>query len=216
MAIALLSAWLVSAFWLCTPAQAVDYTSKQIDAFAARVGKTYWVSPVDNRTPTFLTSPAPNAGSFQAPANEAFVIVDLVGRAAKSAFYKVKFESGRDGYIRPDAFHEEFNLTIVVQDPQAEAKQKAQQAAEEDKKRLDWIKMQPWSAAVKEAAIKRRVVGGMNTGEVEKRLGAPTRKVKLRGGAANGEEHWHYPEGSILVFNNGLLSRTEEKPQSQK
>ena len=216
MGIALLSAWLVSAFWLSTPAQAVDYTSKQLDAFAARVGKTYWVSAVNNRTPTFLTSPAPNAGSFQAPANEAFDIVELVGRAAGSLFYKVKFESGRDGYIRPDAFHEEFNLTIVSQDPQAETKQKAQKAGEEDKQRLDWIKTQPWSAAVKEGAMKRRVAAGMNTAEVEKILGAPTRKVKFRSAAATGEEHWYYPEGPILIFNNGLLSRMEERPQSQK
>jgi hypothetical protein len=141
----------------------------------------------------------------------------LVGRAAKSPFFKVKFESGKDGYIQPEAFHEELNVTIVGQDPQADAKQKAQKAVEDENQRIAWIQAQPWSAAAKDAAIKRRVAIGMNAAEVRKILGEPTRIIKARQmKGAGAEERWYYPERSTLVFTNGLLTHAEEKPQSQK
>jgi hypothetical protein len=217
LTIALAIAWLVNLSWLCASVQAIDYTDKQLDAFAERLGKVYWITSANDRTPAFLTAPIATAPSFRPAANESFEIIELVGRAAKSPFFKVKFESGKEGYIQPEAFHEELNVTIVGQDPQAEAKQKAQKAVEDESQRIAWIQAQPWSAAAKEAAIKRRVAIGMNAAEVRKILGEPTRIIKARQmKGAGAEERWYYPERSTLVFTNGLLTHAEEKPPPQK
>ena len=186
------------------------YTEKQLDAFAARVGRTFWVVSANNRTPSFLSAAAQNAPSFHPQANESFEITELVGRQA-TPYYKVKFTSGKDGYILPEAFQEELNLTILTMDPQADEKRKAAAGAEEDKKRVEWIRAQPWSQAVKEAAIQRRPVAGMNTGEVKKILGNPTRVTKVHAPQRFAEEHWFYADGSVLVFQNKLLTRVEPK-----
>jgi len=50
--------------------EAASYTDKQLEALATRVGQTFWIASVGNRTPTFLSSPAANASSFPAPANK--------------------------------------------------------------------------------------------------------------------------------------------------
>jgi hypothetical protein len=187
------------------------YTEKQLDGLEARVGKTFWVVSVNNRTPAFLSGATPNAPSFHAQPNEAFQITELIGRKLKNPYYKVKFASGKEGYILPEAFHEEFHLTIVSLDPQAEEKKKAAQTAEEDKKRVDWIRAQPWSQAVKESAIQGRPVLGMNTREVKRILGSPSRVSKIQAPQRFGEEHWFYADGSVLIFQNGLLTRIEPK-----
>src|ERR671923_1775807 len=110
------------------------YTEKQLDAFAARVGRTFWITSVDNRTPAFLSAAARNAPSFHPQPNESFEITELVGRQAENPYYKVKFSSGKDGYIVPESFQEELNLTILSIDPQAD-KKKAAAGAAEDKRR---------------------------------------------------------------------------------
>jgi hypothetical protein len=185
------------------------YTEKQLDGLEARVGKTFWVVSVNDRTPSFLSGAMPSAASFHAAPNESFQVTELIGRKAKNPYYKVKFASGKEGYIRPEAFHEEFNLTIVSLDPEAEEKKKTAQAAEEDKKRVDWIRVQPWSQAVKESAIQGRPVLGMNTREVKKILGNPSRVSKIQAPQRFGEEHWFYADGSVLIFQNGLLTGIE-------
>ena len=96
-------------------------------------------------------------------------------------------------------------------DPQAYEKKKAAEVAEEDKKRVEWIQAQPWSQAVKEAAIRRRAVPGLNTGEVKKVLGNPTRVTKVKGPQRLAEEQWFYPDGTVLIFHNGLLTRVVPK-----
>ena len=187
------------------------YTEKQLDAFATRVGRTFWVVSANDRTPSFLSAAAQKAPSFRAQPNESFEITELVGRRAQDPYYKVKFSSGKDGYIPPETFQEELNLTILSVDPQADEKKKAAAGAEEDKKRVEWIHAQPWSQAVKEAAIQRRPVAGMNTGEVKKVLGEPTRVTKVHAPQRFAEEHWFYADGSVLVFQNKLLTRVEPK-----
>ena len=202
---------------------AASYTDKQLEALATRVGQIYWIAAVDNRTPMFLSAPAPNASSFRAPANASFEITELTGWKAKNPYYKVRFESGKEGYIRPEAFHEEFNLTILTVDPQADMKKKAAQAEEANKQRVAWIEAQPWSQAVKEAAINRQAVLGMNVEEVRKVLGSPARVFKGRGGQGakvktqSGviEERWLYAGGTELVFRNGLLVRIESKEKKE-
>src|SRR5712692_10616546 len=204
-------------------AWAANYTDKQLEALAERVGKIYWIVAVDNRTPAFLSTPAPNASTFRARANDSFEITELVGWKARNPYYKVKFDSGKEGYIRPEAFHEEFNLTILTVDPQAGEKKKAARTAEEDKERNKWIQAQPWSPAVKEAAINRQAVPGMNVAEVRKVLGNPTRvskgmgglSGKVRGQAGPAEEHWFYANGPELVFHSGLLIRVVPKENKE-
>jgi len=206
------------------------YTEKQLDVFAARVGRTFWVIAVDNRIPSFLSAPARNAPSFHPRANESFEITELVGRQAKNPYYKVKFSSGESGYILPESFQEELNLTILSVDPKADEKRKAAAGAEEDKKRVEWIQSRPWSQPIKEAAIQRRPVPGMNTEEVKKVLGEPLRVITVTGvpKTANrkvhapqrfAEEHWFYRDGSVLIFQNKQLARIEsqkkENPQAQ-
>jgi len=197
------------------PARAADrYTDQQLDALASRVSKIYWIVAINNQTPPFLSSPATNAASFHAQPNESFEITELVGRKDKIPYYKVKFNSGKEGYIQPEVFLEELNASISAFDPKASEKKKAADAAEEEKKRIDWIQSQPWSRAVKEAAIKHQVLGGMNGGEVRKILGNPVRVSKVKGRLNLTEERWLYADGSTAVFLNGLLSRIEPKPNN--
>jgi hypothetical protein len=188
------------------------YTVRHLDFLATRVGKTYWIVAVNNRIPSFLSTPAASASSFQPQANEAFEITELTGREQKNPYYKVKFDSGKEGYIQPDRFLEELNLTIASVDPQAYEKKKAAEAAAEEKKRVAWIQAQPWPPGIKEAAVKRQVIGGMNEVEVAKILGSPTRKVRVKAQLNVAEEHWLYPDGSTAIFFNGLLNRIESRP----
>lgn len=185
------------------------FTAKQMDALAARVGAVFWITPVNGRLPLFLTAPAPNAATFRPGNNESFEITELVGRAQKNPYYKVKFESGKVGYMKPEAFHEELNSTIATVDPTTDEKRIAEELADEDKKRVDWIQAQPWSPIVKQAAIKRQATPGLTSAEVKRVLGAPKRTAKRRGVASVTEERWFYPDGSILTFQNGLLTGVE-------
>ncbi|MBM4261705.1 MAG: hypothetical protein FJ145_09770 [Deltaproteobacteria bacterium] len=227
----ILAAAVLGMIFLPMLASAARYTPKQLDAFATRVGKTFWAVPLDNRLPTFYARPAANAPAFQPKANEAFDITELVGRATDNPFYKVHFESGKDGYIRPEAFHEHLNATIVTQDPLANERLKGEQAEAEESQRVEWIKSQPWSAAMKEAALKRQPIAGLNTFEVRKIMGEPVRVTRTRSATNTGaakpnrnqvsnsnqrEEQWLYADGSILVFNGGLLSRIDAAPPAQK
>ena len=194
------------------PAPASDrYTDHQLDALATRVGKIYWIVAVKNQTPLFLSSPTANAASFRPQAKESFEIIELVGRQEKNPYYKVKFDSGKEGFIQPEAFLEELNLGIASVDPQALDKKKAAAAAEEEKNRVEWIQAQPWPRNVKDAAIKRQAMGGMNAGEVKRILGNPMRVSKVKAQLNVIEEHWLYPDGSTAVFVNGLFNRIEPK-----
>jgi hypothetical protein len=187
-----------------------SYTDKQLDALEARVGKTYWLDPRNGKPPPFLSAPAPNATTLSRAQSESFEITELAGRATRDPYYKVKFESGKIGYIQPEKFHEGFNLTIVSADPLADEKRKAEVQSSEEKKRVEWIQAQPWSASVKDAAIKKQPPPGLNTAEVKQVLGQPRRITKVHGPLRIAEEQWVYPDGSVLIFNNGLLSRIEK------
>lgn len=191
------------------------YTDHQLDALATRVGKIYWIVAVKNQTPAFLSNPTANAASFHPQANESFEIIELVGRQEKNPYYKVKFDSGKEAFIQPEAFVEELNLGIASVDPQALDKKKAAAAAEEEKNRVEWIQAQPWPRNVKEAAIKRQVMGGMNAAEVKKILGNPMRVSKVKAQLNVVEEHWLYPDGSTYVFSNGFYNRFEPKRNTE-
>ena len=183
-------------------------TEAQLEALAKRVGTIYWVAVVDNRAPAFFAAPTANAQSFSAGDNESFEIVELTRQKDKDPYYKVKFGSGKEGYIRPEVFVEELNLTILTADPLADEKKKAAAAAEEERKRVKWIQSQPWSAAVKEAAIKRIPVPGLTAAEVKVVMGNPARITK-GSGLRGAEEQWHYADGAVLTFRNRLLNRVD-------
>ena len=205
---------LLLAVLLCCGSAALasnHYTDKQLEALAARVGKTFWISGANDKAPSFLTAPSPGAATFRPEENDSFEITELTGQKIKDPYYKVRFESGKVGYIRPETFHEEFNVTILSHDPHADEKKKAEAQAIEEKKRLEWIKSQPWSAAVKAAAIKKQPTPGLNGAEVKRVLGAPTRVSHIRGTTKVAEERWFYADGSVLTFHNGLLSSVEKR-----
>ena len=216
---ATLGAWLCAFILLCFvhPAwPSRHYTAKQMEALATRVGQTFWSQPVDGKGPSFATAPAANAKLVRIDTVESFRIEALVGQAAKNPYYKIKRENGQDGYISPEQFLDGFNLTIVTTDPAAEEKRKSAETAEADKKRIEWIRAQPWSPAVKEAAIKRQPVPGLTNSEIKQVLGAPSRIIKVQGPIKVAEEHWLYPDGSLLIFHNGLLSKIERPDNNKK
>jgi hypothetical protein len=190
------------------------YTDKQMDALAVRVGQTFWLYSPDGKLPAFVNAPNAAAAAFRPGDKESFVITELAGRAKKDPYYAVKFASGKVAYIRPDLFHEALNLTILSADPFADEKRRAEQRDAEEKNRVDWIKAQPWSLAVKEAAIKKQPTPGLTGAEVKRVFGAPQRITKLRGPIKVSEEHWFYADGSVLVMTNGLLTRME-RPQTK-
>jgi hypothetical protein len=187
------------------------YTDRQLDVLAARVGKIFWIVAIDNQTPAFLSSRASNSASFRSNANESFEITELVGRKEKNPYYKVKFDSGKEGYIQPDVFLEQFNATISAVDPLENEKRKAAEAAEKEKERIAWIQAQPWPRGVKEAAIKRQATPGMNGGEVKRILGNPIRVSKAKTRLNVAEEKWLYSDGSTAIFYNGLFSHIVPK-----
>ena len=191
------------------------YTDHQLDALATRVGKIYWIVPVKNQTPTFLSNPTANATSFHPQANESFEITELVGRKDKNPYYKVRFSSGKEAFIHPDIFVEELNLRITSVDPQAIDKKRAAETAEEEKKRIEWIQAQPWPRNLKESAIKRKVLPGMSTGDVRQILGKPVRVSKFKAPYNVAGEDWLYPDGSTIVFHNGLMVRIERKSSTE-
>lgn len=191
-----------------------EYTDKQIDALTVRVGKIYWIKTVNGKGPLFLTAPMEKAATFRGEENQSFEITEVEGRANKNPYFKIKLASGKEGYIRPDAFLEEFNLTIVTTDPHANEKKQADEFAKEEKSRIEWIRSQPWSPAIKQASIKKEPVPGLTTSEIKRVLGAPSRVVKTRGPLKVSEERWYYPDGRVLTFHNELLSIIDAPKQN--
>lgn len=191
------------------------YAAKQLDALEERVGGEFWINAPAGNAPLFLTAPARNAATFRPSDNESFEISELVGRTNKNPYYKVKFQSGKVAYLRPETLHEEINATIVGSDPLAEEKRKAEQSAEAEKQRLAWIKAQAWPPAVKEAAIKKQPMPGLSSAEVKQVMGSPRRIVKVsglvkpRGPTQVNEERWFYADGAVLLFRNDILSQVD-------
>jgi hypothetical protein len=206
------SGWLAALLLCICGALAVasnQYTAKQLEAFATRVGQIYWTQSVNGNGPSFSSAPSANAKLFRIDAVESFQITELVGQTTDQVYYKIRRENGQEAFIRPELFLEALNVTIMPVDPMANEKKKAAEAAEEDKRRIEWIRAQPWSPIVKEAAIKKKPTPGLTTAEVKHVLGQPKRVAKVQGPIKVAEEQWFYPDGSVLIFHNGLLSRVE-------
>lgn len=192
--------------WTGAAVGAARYTERQLDAMAARVGKVFWIKSADGKLPLFRSAPAPEAASFAGEERQSFEITELIGRKTDNPFYKVKFPSGKEGYIAPERFHDELNLTILTVDPYADEIRKAEEAAKEENARVEWIQAQPWAPDIKRAAIQKQAVPGLTANEIKKVLGAPSQILRLRGPSKVQEERWYYPDGRVLTFYNGLLS----------
>ena len=191
------------------------YTARQLDALAERVGGQFWLNAPSGKPPPFSSAPSRNAAPVRLTQDdESFEIVELVGRANKEPFYKVKFQSGKIAYLRPEIFNEEVNASIIDRDPRAEERLKSEQAADEEKQRVAWINAQGWPQNVKDSAIKKRPVLGLTGGEVKQVMGVPRRVAKtgaskVRGAAHVNEERWYYPDGTVLLFRNDILSQAD-------
>ena len=185
------------------------YTAQQLQALASRIGNQYWISINDGREASFLTAPAEGAAPVDIEVNTSFKITDLVQGKNNDPYYKVQFDSGEEGYIRPEIFFEGLNLTFLSVDPHASEKRRKAEAAEQERKRIAWIQAQPWSQAIKEAAIDKQAVPGMRTHEIRKVMGPPIRTSRrLRGSQ---EEQWMYADGSVLIFHHGVLTQIEKR-----
>ena len=126
-------------------------------------------------------------------------------------YYKVKFDSGREGYIGVDSFLEGLNITLVTVDPDRGQKVKSAKEAQEEEKRAARIRAQPWPEHVKEAVLKRQAVLGMNMKEAREALGKPTRIVKVRipNPLLGQQEQWIYNNGPVLTFTNEVVTRIQ-------
>lgn len=215
-AVAVVFTALFSLFLWFGAAHANHYTDMQLEALATRTGKTYWVVAPDGKTPSFLTAPSSRASSFHPEANAPFDLVGLVMGNSHNPYYKARFAHEQFGYVAAEAFLEGLNYSFRTSDPLADEKRRQAKATEEESRRVAWIRARPWSESVKEAALNRQAVIGMSTGEVTMVVGKPLRVVKPRGRQQGVEEQWHYADGAILIFTNGLLNRIETMPAKHK
>ena len=137
----------------------------------------------------------------------------MVGISNQRPYYRANFDSGREGYITVDSFLEELNLTLLTQDPDMGQKRRSAKEAEEESKREAWIRAQSWPEHVKDAALKRKAILGMNMNEAKVALGKPARKVKLKNNNAlmGQQEQWLYENGIVLTFTNGMITRMQTK-----
>jgi hypothetical protein len=187
---------------------AARVTEKQIEVMRGYVGKTYWIAPEAGNSPSFYVAPSREANAFSAEVKESFQITEMVKGSSDSFYYGVRFASGKQGYINVNTFLDELNSTVVTQDPDSAQKRKATKTTDTEKKREEWIRAQPWPEHVKEAALKKQAVLGMNTAEVKAALGKPDRVVRLKsvGRQTTRQEQWVYRGGSVLTFNDGVLT----------
>lgn len=192
---------------------ASQYTPKQIELYAQYVGKTYWVVEEESQTPAFHTAPSSAAPSFRPGLKESFAIDEIVGGTAQipTPYYRVTFESGKQGFIPIGSFTQQLNAAFVSVDPDRAAKAKLAKETEAEKKRQEWIRTRSWPEHVKQAALKKQPVLGMNTIEAKAALGKPQRVVGIKSTnlLLGRQEQWTYEGGSVLTFTNGLITRIQ-------
>ena len=193
---------------------ATQLTEKQSEALRKYVGRTYWLAGEEAQKPLFFSSPDSIAASFRPQTKESFEILELA-RGSHGPGYKVRFSSGKEGYISTESFFEELNVTILTYDPDREQKIKAAKESREEEKREAWIRAQPWPEHIKEAALKKQAVLGMNTAEAKVALGKPARVIKLKHNnqVLGQQEQWIYERGPVLTFTNGVVTRIQSPGQ---
>ncbi len=169
----------------------------------------------ENKTPAFQSAPSPSAPSFHPGVKEPFEIKEIVGgtKQVPAYYFRAAFESGKEGFITIGSFLEQLNASFVTVDPDRDLKAKLAKEAAAENKRQAWIRAQSWPEHVKQAALKRQPVLGMNPKEAAAVLGKPKSVVGMN--AANllrgRQEQWIYEDGPVLTFTNGLLTRIQPK-----
>jgi hypothetical protein len=198
---------------ISTTLAASQYTPKQLEAYGQYVGKTYWIVEHENKAPAFLSAPTAAAPAFQPAVKDSFEIKEIVGGAAQTRehYYRVVFNSGKEGFLSLGSFLEHFNASLVTLDPDRDAKAKLAKETEAETKRQAWIRAQRWPEHVKEAALKRQPVLGMSTKEAKASLGDPKRMVPMKSASLllGTQEQWSYENGLVLTFTNGLITRIQ-------
>ncbi|MBI2539644.1 MAG: hypothetical protein HYW04_07595 [Deltaproteobacteria bacterium] len=193
------------------------YTERQLAALERYAGKSYWVVAWEGKLPSFSSAPSPAADSFLPQAKESFQITEIVqGSGPKAYYYKVRFDTGREGYIEVDFFLGQLNLTLLTVDPDRGQRIRAAREVEEESKREARIRAQPWPEHIKEAVLKRQAVRGMNMKEAREALGRPRSAVKLKNSnpLMGEQEQWIYQGGLALTFTNGTITRIQS-PQGK-
>ena len=192
---------------------ASQYTPKQLEAYGQYVGKTYWIVEHEIKPPAFLSAPASAAPAFNPALKVSFEIKEIVGGTAQTRehYYRVVFDSGKEGFLSLGSFLEHFNASLVTVDPDRDAKAKLAKENEAETKRQAWIRAQRWPEHVKEAALKKQPVLGMSTKEAKAALGDPKRAVLMKNASflLGAQEQWTYEGGLVLTFTNGLVTRIQ-------
>jgi hypothetical protein len=198
--------------YLATGFASSRFTGRQLAAFERYVGKTYWVVAAEGKLPSFHSAPSASANSFVPQAKESFQITEMVeGSTQKPYYYKVRFETGRQGYIDVDSFLEQLNLTLLTVDPDQGQKIRTARQIEEESRREARIRAQPWPEHIKEAVLRRQAVLGMTMREAREALGKPSRTAKITTAdlLIGAQEQWIYEGGPVLTFTNGLITRIQ-------
>lgn len=206
-----------------------------------RIGQSYAV--IDPDEVMINAGPSPESEAFFLEEPEAFVIegsacaddtavkdcfADLMvaGRfrdAAGSAFYRIRLESGRKGYVNAGYFYPKLSYSLASKeraekfglDPAGLAfrlrdERKALKAASErfEQERIRLIEDSPWSNDVKRLLMERRVFRGMDREQAMLSLARAGRHPKItRTDTEKGElEKWVLGEG-VYHFRRGALIR---------
>lgn len=206
-----------------------------------RVGRTYAV--VDTEGVMIKTGPSSEAEGFflEEPeafsvegsvcasdrgSNECFSDLLIAGRfkgAVASAFYHVRFESGRQGYINAGYFYPTLSYSLASQeraeksglDPAGYAKRlraerKALKAEAErfEQERIRLIEDSPWSPEIKKLLTDRRLFKGMDKDQAMLSLARAGRHPEItQSDTEKGEmEKWVLGEG-VYYFKRGSLVR---------
>ena len=181
------------------------------------MGNTYWVVEGENPNPLFFSEPSYSASVFQAGPKESFEIAGVVEGADERLYYRLRFSSGKEGYISVDSFMQDLNSSLVAQDPDLQQKKKLADEEQEEVMRVTQIRAQPWPESVKQAAIKKQPTLGMNANEVRIVLGKPKRVTTLtqRSLAGANTEQWIYEHGPTLILSDGVLTQFQAAPTAQ-
>jgi hypothetical protein len=216
-----------------------------------RIGKNYGV--LFPKKVVVHTAPSPKSRVFKLDVSEAFLVEDVMCADGKSlwscysdlviskdhpeyaqvAFYKVKFESGKEGYINAGYFYPKLSNSLVSEDiaavgneTPAEYMARVRQGREDirvegkarferqkqllielDRLRLKGIATSPWSDADKEMVLKHRVRIGMTKNQL---LLSKGRAIKItKSVTVEGEfENWYY-KGTTYYFKDNKLIKWE-------
>ncbi len=208
-----------------------------------RVGKSFAVL-IPSDVPIF-TAPHPKAEKFHLQEAESFVVEELVCKAGISRgvclsgfkkahdnrsytgamYFKVRFESGREGYFSDKNFLPKLSLSITSEErakllgttPEEYAKNlrgskalqneivlEGEEARRKEEERLQAIEYNPWSEAEKKRLRVREVWTGMDSGQLESSKGSPKmiNRSEVSGAII---ERWYYDDFVYYIKDETVI-----------